>query len=212
MMLVRRIAATLAAFALALSVPGLVGVANADDDVTPVTLTSGQITAVTAARADYLKAAWQAKTTYRGDVAKARDAMDATLQGLRLTVLLAKDAYEVAVRHGGDVTATKAALDAAITAYRSAYTAALATARTATDAARTALRTALNNARATYTTAITAAFVGTTVPTSLLNPPGPRMGWFAEHDGWKGLFKEFGIRERFDTKWPMGMGWAWGRD
>lgn len=214
MTVIRRLVAMFAALALALSAPGLVGVAHADDDDDDVrlTLTTAQVTAVTAARADYLKAAWQAKTTYRTEVVKARDSMDASLQAPRLNVLLAKDAYEVAVRYGGDVTGTKAALETAIAAYRSAYTSALNTARTATDAAKLALRAALNNARSTYVAAITAAFVGTTVPPSLLNPPGPRMGWFQDHGGWKGLFKEFGISEKFDLKWPMGMRWAWGDD
>ena len=27
-----------------------------------------------------------------------------------------------------------------------------------------------------------------------------------------GLAKEFGLREKFDMGWPMGMGWAWGHD
>lgn len=213
MTVIRRIAAMFAAFALALSAPGLVGIAHADDDDdVRLALTSAQVTAVTTARADYLKAAWQAKIVYRTDVVKARDAMDAALQTPRLNVLLAKDAYEVATRFGGDVTGTKAALETAIATYRSAYTSALAAARTVTDAARSTLRTSLTNARTAYVAAITAAFVGTTVPESLLNPPGPRMGWFQDHGGWKGLFKEFGISEKFDLKWPMGMRWAWGDD
>lgn len=209
MTVMKRIAALFAALALTLSAPGLVGVAHADDDVI-VPLTAAQVTAVTAARADYLKAAWQAKITYRADVTKARDAMDTVLLSPRLNVLLAKDAYEVAVRYGGDVAGSKAALDTALSAYRSAYTSALATARTATDAARATLRTALDTAKAKYTAAITAVFAGTSVPPSLLNPPGSRRGWFKDHDGWRGLSKEFGIRERFDMKGPMGMGWAWG--
>lgn len=213
MTVMRRIAALFAALALALSAPGLVGIAHADDeDDVIVLLTSAQVTAVTAARADYLKAAWQAKITYRADVTQARDAMDTVLLSPRLNVLLAKDAYEVAVRYGGDVAGTKAALDTALSAYRSAYASALATAKTATDAARATLRTALDTAKAKYTAAITAAFAGTGVPPSLLNPPGSRMGWFKDHDGWRGLSKEFGVRERFDMKGPMGMGWAWGRD
>lgn len=213
MTVMRRIAAGLAAMALALSAPGLVGVAHADDDDdVRIALTSAQVTAVTAARADYLRTAWQAKLAYRTDVVKARDAMDATLQTPRLNVLLAKDAYEVAVRYGGDVSGTKTALDAALSAYRSAFTTALATAKTATDAARTVLRATLTNAKATYVAAVTAAFAGTTIPKSLLNPPGPRMGWFQDHGGWKGLFKEFGIGEKFDMKWPMGMRWAWDDD
>lgn len=213
MTVMRRIAALFAALALALSAPGLVGIAHADDeDNVIVPLTSAQVTAVTAARADYLKAAWQAKITYRADVTKARDAMDTALQSPRLNVLLAKDAYEVAVRYGGDVAGTKAALDTAVASYRSAYTSALATARTATDSARAALRTALDAAKAKYVAAITASFPGTSVPRGLLNPPGPKMGWFQDHDGWMGLAKEFGLREKFDMGWPMGMGWAWGHD
>lgn len=218
MSLLRRIAASVAALVLTMSAPGLVGIAHADDDELEndvsleLVLTPAQVTAVTAARADYLKTAWQAKIVYRTAVLDARDAMDATLQTPRLNVLLAKDAYEVAVRFGGDVTGTRAALDASISAYRTAYASALATARASTDAARATLRTTLTNARATYIAAITAVFAGTTVPESLLNPPGPRMGWYQDHGGWKGLFKEFGISERFDLKWPSGMRWAWGND
>lgn len=211
MSVVRRIGVVVVGIALALTLPGAVGIASADKG-SNTKLTAPQVAAVTAARSDYLKSAWQAKITYRTEVAKSRDAMDAALQGPRLNVLLTKDAYEVVVKYGGDTTGTRAAMDSALSAYRTAYTAALATARTQTDAARTTLRTALDKAKATYVAAVTAAFPGTTVPKGLLNPPGRGMGWFNDHDGWMGLMKEFGIPKTFDTASPMGMAWAWGHD
>lgn len=212
MSVISRLTTSFAAAAVAVASVAFVGVARADEDQSSMTLTPTQITAVTAARGDYLKAAWQAKVVYRTDVTKARDAMDASLQTPRLNVLLAKDAYEVAVRYGGDATATKAALTSALSAYRTAYEAALGTAKTATDAARTTQRTALDKAKSTYVAAISAAFPGTTPPRSLVNLPGRGMGWFSDHDGWEGLAKEFGISQKFDMNMPMGMGWAWGHD
>lgn len=181
MTITRRITAALAGLALAVGMLGLAGPASADDDrydSTPsVTLTAQQVTAVTAARNAYLTAAGKAKDAYRVEAAKIKDAQDASLADERLTLLLARDAWLVATRYGGDTTATKAALDSATSAYRSASSSARATARTQSDAAKATLRTALDKARADYTAAITAAFAGTSVPRGLQNPPGLKLGW-----------------------------------
>lgn len=209
-----RIGAALAAMTVGLATLGIATAARADDEEqqASVRLSAAQVSAVTVARADYLKAAWQAKATYRLDDEKAKAAMDASLLTPRLNVLLAKDAYEVAARYGGDTTATKNAMNSSLGSYRTAYESALATAQAATNAARTSLNAALGTAKTAYVAAVTVAFPGSTAPRELLKPPGPGMGWFGDHDGWMGLLKEFGISRDFDMHWPKGMGWAWGND
>jgi hypothetical protein len=67
-----------------------------------------------------------------------------------------------------------------VTAFKSAQATAVAAAKPKIDAARAAAKTAIDKANTDYTTAINAAFVGSTVPPGLVQPPGGK-GWM--HDG-----------------------------
>lgn len=140
-------------------------------------LTPAQATAITAARGAYRTSAAQGKAALESALATIRVGLDSTVAPQREAVLNARDAYLVAVEFGGDVTGTRAALDAALADCRTALKTAQAAAWTQAAAARANADAALTAARNAYVAAVTAQFpAGTVIPQRLLMPPRVQLG------------------------------------
>lgn len=180
----RRIASAAAAVALAVSAPGVVGIAQADDNgsdsdrrwglSSEVQQNQTLVAAITTARDDYRTAVRSAKDAYRATMGGIWTTIQGQTQTQRDAVTTAKKAYLDARAAGADTTAAKMALSEAIVAYRSALQTAKAGQQTAITNARSTARTTLTQARDAYRSAITAAFAaaGLPVPDGLLTMGG----------------------------------------
>lgn len=179
----RRIATAAAAVALTVSAPGVVGIAQADDNggsdrrwglTSEVLQNQALVDAISTARADYRDAVRAAKDAYRTTMSGIWSTIQAQTQTQRDAVVAAKKAYLSAREAGADTTAAKMALSEAIVAYRSALQSAKAGQETAIANARTTAQGALTKARDAYRASITAAFAaaGLPVPEGLLTMGG----------------------------------------
>lgn len=187
----RRVAATLAAVALAVASPLAAGSAAADDR--SVDTRAWGLSSTLAANAGLVDAIAQARDAYRQSVLSAKQAFRATLEGTRLqiaadtagprnAVKAATDSYRAVSegRASGDLEELRAAYVDAVASYRLALVSARSARQSEIDTAMGSAKATLAMARSLYTSAITGAFAryapGATMPRVLAEP-----GW------WPGL-------------------------
>jgi hypothetical protein len=164
-----RLVTVSASVALLSLIPGLTAVASANvadsapasDDESAASrsvVSDSQAAAVKTARADYLSAVSDARTTLR----TALDAIWASVKA------------DISVQRDGAATAEDA--------YRAAMDASGASYQAQADAARALARTAIDAAAATYVTTVTGIFAGQPVPEGLLDAPSVKHRHWASTD------------------------------